>query len=484
MDTFLITVSKYLFIFLSVFYVWEGFAAIRCHNPYKISGIFQRQNGLIFSTYIVGIVTIYLNQTDKKPVEVIILGGLQLSFLIVVLGIFPVIYPKINRALLSNMAMLLTIGFIVLARLPKADDFKQFIIVVVATMASLIVPFFMSKFEIWKSYTWIYFFVGLALLIIVILAPSTKGAKIQTSIMGVTVQPTEFVKIIFVFFVAGMLQKSSEFKNVVLTCILSGIYVLVLVAGKDLGAALIFYMTFMFMIYVGTRKIIYLIGGTAALSVASLLAFKLFSHVQTRVNAWIDPWQSINDGGYQVAQSLFAIGSGGVTGTGLYHGFPEYVPEIQQDFIFSAIAEEFGAIFAIALILICLICFIAFLIIAMEQVSTFNKLVCVGLGVSYATQVILTIGGALKMIPSTGVTLPLVSYGGSSILATLIVFAIIQGLAIVGTDSRKTVMRTQPSKPQIKENVNETKYRTTQIPRLEETTKIPAVRNQKKKKIK
>ena len=162
---------------------------------------------------------------------------------------------------------------------------------------------------------------------------------------------------------------------------------------------------------------------------------------------WKNPFAAdiINNSGYQVSQSLFALGSGGLMGTGLYHGYPNKIPIVDNDFVFSAIGEEFGAIFGILLILVCLSCFISFLNTAMEQNSMFNRLVCVGLGVGYAIQIILTVGGAINMIPSTGVTLPLISSGGSSILSTLIVFAIIQGLAIVGTANMNSVRRKVPT---------------------------------------
>ena len=140
MSTFLVIVTKYLFILLMFFYVWECFSALRCKNPYKASGIFQRQNGIIFLTYFLGITTIFLNQQDTTDIGVIVLGGAQLCYLIVVLGIFPIIYPNINKAILSNMCMLLTIGFIMLARLKFQYSIRQFIIVAVVSMASLIVP--------------------------------------------------------------------------------------------------------------------------------------------------------------------------------------------------------------------------------------------------------------------------------------------------------------------------------------------------------
>jgi cell division protein FtsW len=478
MDTFLIIVTKYLFILLMLFYTWECFSALKCHNPYKASGIFQRQNGVIFLTYILGIVTIYLNQTDTTDVNVIILGGAQMCYLIVVLGIFPIIYPNINKAILSNMCMLLTIGFIILARLDFEGSIKQFIIVAIVTMASLIVPYLMSRFEMWKSLTWVYCIAGLILLgIVLVLGITSRGAKLSINLAGFTFQPSEFVKIIFVFFIAGMLSKSTEFKQILLSAVLAAVHVIVLVLSKDLGSALIFFMVYAFMVYVGTRKSRYILIGFAGMAVASVAAYKLFTHVQTRVLAWKDPWSIIDDGGYQITQSLFALANGGFTGTGLYQGRPTDIPVAKKDFIFSAIGEEFGSIFAMLLILVCLSCFMAFLITAMEQRSLFNKLVCVGLGVQYAVQVILTIGGALKMIPSTGVTLPLVSYGGSSILSTLIVFSIIQGLAIVGTASKKPVKRKTP----VEGTGNVTTRNTARVKKIEHTQEIKIGAQGKKK---
>ena len=448
MGTFIAVVTKYLFILLMLFYTWESFSALRHKRAEDKSGIFQRQNAIIFITYILGIVTVFLNQQDTSEVSVIVLGGAQLCYLIVVIGVFPIIYPNINKAILSNMCMLLTIGFIILARLGFEKSVTQFIIVSIVTMLSLIVPFLMSRFEMWKNLTWVYCFAGLALLIgVMVLGPIANGAKLYIKFSGFTFQPSEFVKIIFVFYAAGVLAKSAEFGHLVLSTVFAGIYVIVLVLSTDLGSALIFFMMYLFMVYVATKKVIYLLIGAAGISGAAVVAYQLFHHVQVRVLAWQNPFAPdiINGDGYQVAQSLFALGNGGLSGTGLYQGYPNKIPIVENDFIFSAIGEEFGAIFAALLILVCLSCFIEFLSTAMAQVSLFNKLVCVGLGVGYAIQVILTVGGAIKMIPSTGVTLPLISSGGSSILSTLIVFAIIQGLAIVGTNNKVKVNRKVPT---------------------------------------
>ena len=166
-------------------------------------------------------------------------------------------------------------------------------------------------------------------------------------------------------------------------------------------------------------------------ALASVAAYHLFHHVRVRVVAWQDPLAVFANEGNQVANSLFAIGTGGWFGMGLNQGMPYKIPEVKQDFIFSAVAEELGGIFAICLILVCVSCFLMFLNIAMQIRDSFYKLVALGLGTIYGFQIFLSIGGDIKFIPSTGVTLPLVSYGGSSLLSTLIIFAIIQGLYLL-----------------------------------------------------
>lgn len=479
METLYITAAKYIFILLMAIYTWECFSALKTRKARKTLRIFHRQNAIIFIIYVLGISVVYLNNPSNFT---IILAGAQLCYLVIVLGIFPIIYSNISRALLSNMCMLLSIGFIMLARLTFEKSVRQFVIVAVVTMASLIVPFLMSRFQLWKYLTWVYCFVGIGALIAVLFAgQEDNGANLAILIGSFKFQPSEFVKIIFVFFLAGYLSEHHKFKEVCISAVLAASFVLVLVASKDLGSALIFFMIYLFMLFVATNNAIYLILGAGGLSLASVLAYQIFSHVQVRVAAWKDPWAAniIDTDGYQITQSLFAIGSGGFMGTGLYKGSPKSVPLVEEDFMFSAIAEEFGGFFGMLLILVCFSCFIAFLKIAMEQANMFNKLVCVGLGVGYGVQVFLTIGGAMKMIPSTGVTLPLISSGGSSILSTLFVFAIIQGLAIVGTKVKKNITRRIPTEGLINEQ-----RQTERIRQLERTQETGKVGKKKTKKIK
>jgi cell division protein FtsW (lipid II flippase) len=213
-----------------------------------------------------------------------------------------------------------------------------------------------------------------------------------------------------------------------MTTMVAAFHVIVLVFSKDLGSALIFFVVYVVMVFVATRNYFYLILGTLAGCGAGVIAAKIFSHVRVRIQAWRDPWSYIDGSGYQITQSLFAIGTGGWFGMGLYQGDPTAIPYVEADFIFSAIAEELGVFFSICLILVCVSCFIAFMNVAMRLKNEYYRLVAVGLAVTYIFQIFLTIGGGTRLIPLTGVTLPLVSYGGSSVLTTIIMFCIIQGL--------------------------------------------------------
>ncbi len=203
---------------------------------------------------------------------------------------------------------------------------------------------------------------------------------------------------------------------------------LLLVLAKDLGSALILFVIYVVMSYAALKKwyILPVAGGVVML--AMLVAGKLMTHVSNRIIAWLDPVSTIDNQGYQVSQSLFAIGTGGWVGSGLFQGRSSTIPVVTKDFIFSAIVEEMGALVGISLILICLSVVFLFFRIARELRDEFYVYVSVGFGTAYAFQVFLTIGGCIKLIPSTGVTLPLVSYGGSSILATFMEFSIVESL--------------------------------------------------------
>ena len=260
-----------------------------------------------------------------------------------------------------------------------------------------------------------------------------------------------------------------------ITTALAAAHVLILVLSTDLGTALILFVVYLVMLYTATRQPLYVAAGLGGGSVAAVLAYHLFAHIQVRVAAWKDPFATYSDGGYQVAQSLFAIGTGSWFGMGLFQGLPDEVPVADTDFIFAAISEEMGLILSLCLILVCVSCYVMFLNIALALRNQFYKLVALGLGTCYIFQVFLNIGGVTKFIPSTGVTLPLVSYGGSSILSTMIMFGIIQGLYILREDEEENLERKRE-----RELRNGTKRRTT---KKKKTTKEPGFEEVPKQRV-
>lgn len=436
LHSIVLELSRYIIIILFAVYTWHCFTAFPGNNSERKERVYKRQKYIMYCIHFICSFVLFLNSFDLK---IIIYYLLQLAFLIFVGRAYPFVYKGMSKIILNNMLMLLTTGFIILERLGKGYVVRQMAFAAAICLVSLFIPYLIEKFTYFDRFGWVYAIIGIALLALVFVIGKEKhGARNWIIIGSFALQPSEFVKIIFVFFVAALLARSVKFANVVKVSVFAAAHVLVLVLERDLGAALIFYITYIFILFVASRQVLYLGAGFGAGAVAAVVAYHLFTHVQTRVIAWSDPWGHIDTAGYQVAHSLFAIGTGGWFGMGLGGGTPGVIPVAESDFIFSAICEELGFFFGICLILVEISCFIMFINIALKMESRFYKLTAFGLAVEYIFQVFLTIGGVTKFIPSTGVTLPLVSYGGSSIISTVILFSIIQGMYVLnGVDSEQ-----------------------------------------------
>lgn len=425
-------ISKYLNIVFIAFYTYYAFRVFSLADRDKKDRIYRKMKHIIYLFHFVCYLILFLNTSNFKIAGLYIA---QLVAMIAIFSIYPWIYSNISKFLLNHMMLLLTIGYVMLTRLNYDKAMKQFAIATLSVVFCIVVPIIIEKLKKLQDFGWIYGAFGIVILLSVLFfGVSNYGATNWISIKGFTFQPSEFVKIIFVFCIASVLSKRRNFKYVAAVTVLAAAHVLILVFEKDLGGALIFFITYLIMLYIATSQPLYFFAGLGAGSVASYLAYHMFNHVRVRVMAWRDPWKLIDNEGYQVSQSLFAIGTGGWFGMGLYKGLPTSIPVVDSDFIFSAISEEMGGFFAILLILICISCFLMFVTIAMKIQELFYKLLALGLSALYLFQVFLAIGGVTKFIPSTGVTLPLVSYGGSSILSSVIMFSIIQGLFIMNQD--------------------------------------------------
>ena len=422
-------VVKYLVVLLIAIYTLRCFTVFNVKSEQRQRKIYIGQNVLMLLIHLLLNIVIYMN----RPTALTILFYIgQFAFFQVALFLYSNLYKNASRLLINNMFFLLMIGFCMLGRLDMELAVKQFAIAVVSVLLSLIVPVMIDKLSVLSRLGIFYGVLGMALVgSVFIFGESIYGARNWISIAGIGFQPSELAKIVFVFFAAAMLYKDTSFKRIVITTAAAAAFVCLLVAETDLGAAVIFFITYLLMLYVATRRFLWTGLGLGLGAAAAIIAAKVFSHVQRRIIAWRDPWNHYDDEGFQIAQSLFAISTGGWFGMGLFCGMPEMIPVNKSDFIFAVIAEELGGIFAICLMLVYISCFIMFINISLQLTNNFYKLLAVGLSMSYGFQLFLCVGGVIKFIPHTGVTLPLISYGGSSVLSTIIVFAVIQGLYLL-----------------------------------------------------
>lgn len=429
MELYVTEISKYVITLFLFLYTLEAFLAFTRKNEEKRKGLYIRQIICMFAVQIACFIQI-LARTGK--VRYAFFFAFQIIVFVAVITLFYLIYPDGNKLIINNCVMLLMIGMIILTRLSYDKAVKQFFIITASFIVGFFVPELIFRFDFLKKYTWIYAGVGIvAIGIVLILGATINGSKISFSVSGISFQPSEVVKIVFLFYLSAALYQAEGLFDLFMLSVISAAHVIILVLSKDLGSALIFFIIYLALIYIATENIGYLGIGLAAGVLASVVAYKLFSHIQVRVQAFIDPFSDIERSGYQLSQSLFGISSGCWFGLGLYGGSPRSIPYVEQDFIFSAIAEELGLIFAVLMVLICVSTFIMLLQEGYYLRDKFYRLIISGTAVAYIFQTFLTIGGGAKFIPLTGVTLPLVSYGGTSVLVTIVMIMIAEGICMI-----------------------------------------------------
>ncbi|MCR4791912.1 MAG: FtsW/RodA/SpoVE family cell cycle protein [Lachnospiraceae bacterium] len=442
MKFYVIELSRYIIAFLMFIYTTLSVVSVFSKKKKLVSVCTSIQSGLL-------LVLMFLCFLDLTFVsgqeEYLYLFAFITLFLFFMITIVTIIYDKSDRILLNNMCLLSGIGLCIVSRLSFSKAFRQYIITLVSFAICLAIPFFIDRFKYFKQLLWVYAGVGLVVLSMVLFTGSkVNGANITYTLKGITFQPSEFVKIIYLFFLAALLYKYNSFKWIVVSALITGAYVIVLVFSRDLGSALIFFVAYVMVIVMATHNYLYLLSGIFGGAIACIVAYNLFDHVKVRVVAFLDPWNYIDDQAYQITQSLFAISSGGWFGGGLMQGRPSDIPFVNQDLIFSAVCEEFGLFFAICLLIICMCCFCRMMMLSYMIADKFYQIIVYGIGVMYIFQVFLTVGGGIKFIPLTGLTLPFISYGGSSVMTTYIMFYIVQGIVIKSRnyesvhDERKT----------------------------------------------
>ncbi len=280
-------------------------------------------------------------------------------------------------------------------------------------------------------------------------AGTINGARLWIDLFGMRFQPGELAKLTMVVFLAAYLERNrallsiatQRFGPVLLPAarhlapvlVAAGMALVIMAGLRDLGSALLFFGTFVAMLYVATGRLAYPALGGIAFLAGAWIAHQLFAHVRVRVAIWLDPWADVTGAGYQLAQSLFALGTGGLTGTGLGFGRPQDVPFAATDAIFVVLGEELGLLGATVILLGYLVLVARGLRIARTARDEFSTLLALGLTVTIAFQAFVIVGGLTRLVPLTGITLPFISYGGSSLLSN---FLIIAALLRISDESR------------------------------------------------
>ncbi|HSL01291.1 MAG TPA: FtsW/RodA/SpoVE family cell cycle protein [Rubrobacteraceae bacterium] len=389
-----------------------------------------------------GFVTLFFSQEATTPP--LIYGAYYVGTLFALYLWVRVLLPHSDVLLLPIVTLLTGLGLVMIYRLTfdieGVEDLAltQAIWILIGSGAMFFIVVFFRNYGRLFDYKYLLALGAVALIASTFtpLGYEVNGARLWIGIGPVNFQPSEFARIALVVFFAGYLAEKRAVLAATSRTILGvqipapkyfGPVALVwaaslglLVFEKDLGSSLLFFAVPLLMLYAATGRTAYIILGTVLFAVGSTVTYFLFDHVQLRMQAWLDPWADPDGTGFQILQSIFNIADGGLTGTGLGAGFSQTIPEVQTDFIFSAIASELGLLGATAVLL----AFLAFVYrgvkIALLAEDDASKLLAFGLTAMFALQTLIIVGGATKAIPLTGITLPFVSYGGSSVVGNFI----------------------------------------------------------------
>lgn len=361
--------------------------------------------------------------------------GLALAFAVPMLNagtvaLLPRLFP-VDKLLLSLTNFLCALGVLVLYRTNPYYAYQQATFYFIGLGAMVACIYIVRIIRSFRFLVWPMMAVSLILLALPFLSGSFNGAYNWFTVGSFRFQPSEVVKLSLVIIIARLLADQRLFTWGAFT----GGCLCILVLQKDLGTAVIYFGTALLIFYAATGRLLLTGLGAAGGAGAAFLAWKHFSHVQRRVDVWLDPWADYSDAGYQIIQSLMAIASGGLFGMGLGLGAPTAIPIYHEDFIFSVVCEQFGLIFGFCVLLVYVAIIWRGSTAAMAARTRFHGLLAMGCTALLGLQTFVIIGGVLKLIPLTGVTMPFVSHGGTSLVSCLCLAGFLQGVSSLNEDA-------------------------------------------------
>jgi cell division protein FtsW (lipid II flippase) len=342
------------------------------------------------------------------------------------------------------------LGLLVIARLSPELAQKQTLWLAFSLALAVVAGPAFTRFRVLAAYTYIWMVVAIALFIALwLFGQEVNGAKLWIRIGGAQFEPVEVIKLLVVLFMSSYLAATGDViartrpwslranaKYLGPLFIGWGVSMLILVFERDLGMATLLLATFAAMLYVATRRVDLIVGGTAIFGLAAWWAATHYHYVEARIAVWRNPFADPYGAGYQAVQSLYSLAAGGVFGAGYHAGRPNYIPDVATDYVYAAFTEEWGAFGALVLCAVFLALILRALDVARRQPELFAKLLATGLAATLGFQVVIIVGGVLRLFPLTGITLPFISYGGSSLVTNFLLIALVW--AISGERRRTT----------------------------------------------
>jgi cell division protein FtsW (lipid II flippase) len=342
------------------------------------------------------------------------------------------------------VSMLTSLGIIMIYRLDSSQGLKQILWFGIGIIMFIGSYYIYLKVRIWYKLAWLYIISSVILYVLtILLGTNINGSNNWIVIHGFSFQLSEFSKILFIFFLACYFKNTgSLFKlplnmhkikpvtfNRILLMLVTYMNVGFLIMQREWGTTVLIMLIFFLMIYVFDNNKLYLLINFISAIPVGVFGYFFVYHIRVRVDIWLNPWIDASGKGYQIVQSLFGIISGGFFGTGIGMGKPDLVPAANTDFIFTAICEEMGIFGGVALILLYFLLTYRGIKIVLSVRARFEKILALGITVVFGLQTFIIIGGVIKLIPLTGITLPFVSYGGSSLLTGFILLGILQAIS-------------------------------------------------------
>ena len=374
MYDFIILLSRYLFIIYIAVFVLMGLIFVtseRSENYGRLPRAISVQRKVMILMHLTAYAILcWDREKSSVNINVIVSGAGALVYLFVSSFLLGKIYSHGCPLIWNCMYFLMDAGLIMLQRLNPELANKQLVWMTVSTVAIMIIPPMLKVMPKLEKFETFYLILAIALILLpFVFGNEEYGSLNWISIKGIGFQPSEIVKFMFLLYIACVFRKPLDFKKLCIVTGFAAFLVLCLVIQKDLGGALIFFVTYMLLLYITTSNLLLLVSGFGAMAMACVVAYKLFGHVRVRVQAWLDPWIDAGDTGYQITQSLFAITTWGFLGSGLTRGMPGKIPVVERDFIFAAICEEMGTLFAMGIVCIYILLFLRGMVIAVRAKS-------------------------------------------------------------------------------------------------------------------